>query len=98
MLAAYAARKPLVIDDSLPTAEAPTAQRHAELLAQDFELVHGSGSVNIGCNQEGLAFIRQEILCELTGRGRFTSTLQTDHHNGREGTPVYDRSRFVRAH
>ena len=56
--------------------------RHANLVSNLLQLRNCGWSVNIGRDKHwsGVFFVFQ-TQCQLTGRRRFTGTLQPDHHN-----------------
>ena len=56
--------------------------RHANLISNLLQLRNCGWSVNVGRNKHwpGVFFVFQ-TQCQLTGRRRFTGTLQPDHHD-----------------
>ena len=60
--------------------------RHADLLAEHFELIDGGGTLQVGGDQQRLAAALAQRQGELAGRGRFALTLQTAEHE--DGRPI----------
>ena len=61
------------------------------LFGQNFELVDGSRSVDITGSHEGFVAAFFEEFAEFGRCGRFTGTVQTNHHNS-EWSMIGDRS------
>ena len=57
--------------------------RHTQTLAQNLQLIHGGRTINIGCHEQRLAFLFEQIGCEFAGGGGLTRALQADDHPDR---------------
>jgi hypothetical protein len=55
--------------------------RHAELLAEDLELLDRGGAVHVGGDEERPLPLAQELVRDLPGGGGLTRALQADHHD-----------------
>ncbi len=57
--------------------------RNADLLAEDAELFDSRGSLEVVGDQQGVAALRDEVLAELGGSGRFAGALQACQQDDR---------------
>src|SRR5262249_19956367 len=54
-----------------------------DLLAEDFQLIDGGGTLEVGSDQQRLAAVVAQVQGELAGRGRLALPLQAAEHDDR---------------